>query len=581
MADVTVTLTGDEAKLLRSLEKVIQKEREMAIASAKAGEETVRASEKAQGGLEQIVNAQVKAFGDDALGLIKNYTIGLLSLTTIIGGVKKAIAEVDQAYQEAAQRHKDAETGMGILIQKAGGDPKKLQELVNQSKELFKQGGAKSLDEANVIVGLAKNQKDRDLYASLYGIVGDVGMLARSANAYQTSIGEKETGGIRDIISKAMKALPGKADELLSAIAESGGGISLRAIGGRDEELLAATALMTKNRVDLKTSASGISRLMDLMQKEGFAGLGLGGGLQKMKAMFEAGKALSDKDILSSLVQEAPAEGRKRINEKIQHYRQSLLTDEEIVSKMSGGEYGGRIAELKARRTPYSEADKAEFLGRPEAKKAYEVLTGQYGKFQNIISGIDEAQKNDLVGGILSSRDDIPMIDAARKARIAENKKKLIEEKEGVLRNLSNAILNEMDVEKENRGQSRFSRNFDIGVLKAIRGVGNIVLEGGGDMNIIRDHGTLDEKRQAFKDLSKIDPEFSAQNLLTVFELHRLKNINPNISLFNEKGWQGKSGERMLELLQKIAENTNKLEHIKDIRPNDTQKRILSPREAK
>ena len=51
MGRVTVELTGEEARLLRSLDKVVERERKLGEAAGSAGRESAKASKEAQGGL--------------------------------------------------------------------------------------------------------------------------------------------------------------------------------------------------------------------------------------------------------------------------------------------------------------------------------------------------------------------------------------------------------------------------------------------------------------------------------------------------------------------------------------------------
>ena len=113
MANVTVSLTGDEARLLRSLDRVIAKEKKMGEAGQRAGKDSAKGSktweqqnQKVLGGIKQIA--------------------GALGITAGIGAAVQTIVRLTREWHEGMERIAKASAAAGkemtalAMMQKGG-----------------------------------------------------------------------------------------------------------------------------------------------------------------------------------------------------------------------------------------------------------------------------------------------------------------------------------------------------------------------------------------------------------------------------------------------------------------------------
>ncbi|HUX14920.1 MAG TPA: hypothetical protein VMW52_00515, partial [Phycisphaerae bacterium] len=110
MANVTVELTGDEARLLRSLDRIIAKEKELAASASETGRRSKGASEDSD-------KARDKAFGAAAVGQLATYAASFVSIGAVIGLVTRALGEADAARQRFTQGLQGAAAAYGRLAQ--------------------------------------------------------------------------------------------------------------------------------------------------------------------------------------------------------------------------------------------------------------------------------------------------------------------------------------------------------------------------------------------------------------------------------------------------------------------------------
>jgi hypothetical protein len=89
------------------------------------------------------------------------------------------------------------------------------------------------------------------------GIVEQPDIMARAAKTTITAMGEAETGTFRDLVSKAFgasKFSPALAEQLLEAASKSS--VSAKGIGLSDEEILAATAVVSSAKGRAETGGT-------------------------------------------------------------------------------------------------------------------------------------------------------------------------------------------------------------------------------------------------------------------------------------------------------------------------------------
>lgn len=276
--DLAVVISGDERKAWAALQRIIKQEKALGQAAADGGKKSRQASKQATGGMQNLAGAVFKG------------TLAYGGLTLAIGKATAAVKALDAAREAAAERARGAEAGLASLAQLAGGDPAKLQRLMAGARDIYRRGGAETMaGAARTMFALesAGAAGQRGFFADLFGIVPDVAMMARAATTMQTAIGKAEAGNLRQIVSKALAAskhAPATVEALLEAGAR--GGVSAEALRISDEELLAATALMSKATGTAELGGTTVAALLTAMQRlGGFGGLGLMGGIEKLGAM--------------------------------------------------------------------------------------------------------------------------------------------------------------------------------------------------------------------------------------------------------------------------------------------------------
>jgi len=382
MPNVTVTLTGDEQRALRALQRLQDQERKLAE-SASGVEKATHGAGKAHDG----------AFGQKALGQIIGMASGFASVTMAINTVKQALVEVDQQSERLASKQREAQRGMSSLAQLTGGDAGKFRELTGAARRMYAQGGAETLDQAARTVFSLESAgalESADLFARLSGIVEDPAVMARAATTLMTSRGRAETGGIQAILSKAMAASkysPASAEALLEAGAAGGGYAKL--LGVSDEELMAATAVMATATGGAETGGTTVASLLAaLTKKGGFKGLTIGQSIQKIQGMG--------------------------------------MADEDLV----------------------------KYLGRKEAFTAYSTLSGNLGQLGVITRAQQVAERDDLIGQVMRTRESDPMIMAARRRQMAEAQRELAGEMRGTRRNILEGNLEALAAQQEREGMN-------------------------------------------------------------------------------------------------------------------------------
>lgn len=385
-------MTGDEAKLLRSLAALEKKTESLERKLAKVGRTGREAGEKTGRSMKRGME---DGFGASSRRQITGYVKGLVGVSVAIGGITRAFREMNRASEEAAQKSRAAEMGLAELTQLSGGDPKKLQSLIRQAKSFFRVGGAENLDQAARILFSLESagipQAQHKLFDELFGISRTPDVLARAATTLQTALGRDETGDIRGIVSKGFAAsafAPARTGPLLEAA--SRGAVSAKALGISDEELLAATTLLAKATGTAELGGTQVSSLLDALSKKGgFVGLGLQESIKRIESM--------------------------------------NLTQGELF----------------------------KFLGRKEAVKGFGVLRDQRGQFRDILEAITAAPEIDLIGQLIAARNLQPEIMAPLRARQAAAAKELAREDLGIRRLVERAEIDKDIAMREERGDDR------------------------------------------------------------------------------------------------------------------------------
>ncbi len=397
---VKLTMTSDTASLLRDISKLEAQQARLKGKLAETGRAGKKAGDDTRSSMKR---ANQEGFGPKALAGVARYAAGFLGVGAAVGAVTSALREMSRAEAEAGKQSAAAAPGLGQLGQLALGDRKKLRDLIGASKDLFRGGGASSLDQASRIIFALESAGvpagDRGLFTDLFGIVGQPEVLARAATTMLKSVGQEETGDLRAIISKGFAAsqfAPSTVESLMEAA--SRGGVPARALGVRDEALLAATTILAEASGSAEQGGTQISSFLRSMQKAGgFKGLGLPGGIARIQGM-----GLSDPELI-------------------------------------------------------------KFLGRQEAATAFGVLSAQGPELAHRIREIDQAQRGDLLGQMISAHQAAPELGIPRRAQMGLGELEVARGPTGLAKQIVDRAFDAARAEAATQGRfDQFISEFNI-----------------------------------------------------------------------------------------------------------------------
>lgn len=330
---------------------------------------------------------QGKASGDALTGAFG--ATSLASLTTFAGGFGLITAgatkfldvlkEIQEVHKQAAAGTIASQGGLGPLAQLAS-SPEEAKQLTDMARSAFGQGAAGSVGEAGQYLFALKSagmMEDFGLVTELKSknVLSDASGFVNAAATMRATFGQKETGSLRDLTSKAIASsefAPASAEQILVASAEAAGvakelGISL-------EEVTTSTAFLAKAT---NSASKGGTQLRSLL--ESFAETGEYSG----KSLLESVDALSSRNL--------------------------------------------SFDELK------------KTLGETEAVNAFLTLRNNRGEIAKGITSVQRAAEDDRVGQAIRNADADPAIRAARLAVISTNQRVLSEESTGIDVNLRTA----------------------------------------------------------------------------------------------------------------------------------------------
>jgi len=270
MADVKFVLDADTAKAVQGFLKVVD-------AQKKTEGQFDRTNRKGQKQGDMLLK-----IGTDGVRHIAGLVTQWISVAGAIGGATKALSAYNAMKAAGEDRAKSVRFQLGALSQLFAGDQQGFDKAVAEGYKTSVQAGMPLGEALGLQFGLQSFgiADQREMFADLYGTVEDVKATAEAAVTLQTAFGEKETGSIRDVLSKGLAA-SGKTKTSLDTImnAMSGGAALFRQLGASDEEAWATAAVLsrvTKNPEEAITQMEGITTgLMrhDLGGKGMFAGL--------------------------------------------------------------------------------------------------------------------------------------------------------------------------------------------------------------------------------------------------------------------------------------------------------------------
>lgn len=273
MADLTITVTGDEARAVRAFQKVIDKQSELARKAGEAGDVTRRSADMAALSLDKLATKIESG--------AKNLATWDTAVDALRGGFETVLAVVERIVQrqkEAAQFVGASAGGLEALGQLAGGDRARMAQLTQHVRRIYPSVGGADMSVAaqlvNDVVAAGFEDQTIDLAARLYGTLGgEAGKAATGIAGLQRSMGVAETGGFELVLAKAVEAArtaPGGVPEIAKYASKSGG--VARAVGSSDEELFAAFSAVAAAAGNPEMGGSQLSNLYTAMAKNGGMG---------------------------------------------------------------------------------------------------------------------------------------------------------------------------------------------------------------------------------------------------------------------------------------------------------------------
>lgn len=265
-------MSSDEQRVMRSLDRIIQRERDLAVAAANAGQASARASRDATSEIDKMAQSMTRAVASMA-----PWGSAIDALRSGYETVAQVLERVIDRQKEAANQVRGS-TGLEQLGQLAGGDPAKLRELTDEARRVFSMGAGRDMNEAaGLVFGIRSagfaDRETTDLAARLYGTVTDPAGAATAIATLRASMGEAETGDFQSILAKGIttaRTSPGNLDAVLKAVSRSGG--MARALGVSDEQLLAMFSTVATAAGTPEEGGTQLAALMTALGRHGLQG---------------------------------------------------------------------------------------------------------------------------------------------------------------------------------------------------------------------------------------------------------------------------------------------------------------------
>lgn len=253
MANVVLEMTGDDVKAFRSLSKLEAKVqelegklREAGVKGGAAGDKIAGGADRAGTSLDKAGKSGREAFGDSALRTLTGYIGGVASLGAAVALVNKALEETKRVANEAGQRVGQA-FGDTIRLLQVSTSPQEYEGLMAEVRKLRTTAGIDQSAAAQAVF-LAKSA----------GVTGDLGTFAKlsriglpldaAIGGYQKTMANfPKAGSVPEVINTWLAAAassPVGAGEMAKGMTQMGA--PWAAIGGSNEEALAALAVMSK-----------------------------------------------------------------------------------------------------------------------------------------------------------------------------------------------------------------------------------------------------------------------------------------------------------------------------------------------
>jgi len=400
--------------------KLSQEQYNRAVGQAKqqmdaAGDAGKKAGEKTEG-----------AFGAKAVAGLKSYAAGVVSVTAAIALVKGGLSEIIRLGEEAAARARGSISSIGQLRQ-VSTSQQDFDALVGQARQVQSMGIEESRAAQIVFSGRSAGLSEEEtmLLGQMEGVgfIGDTASMAANVKAIQKAMGTKETGGMRDIVSKSLAAsggAPAAAEQILKATAVAAGGLG--SISVADEELLAAVANVS-NVVGADVAGTQVRSLLFAIGESSAVGTGNKQALARAQQAMAAARGPD----ATKQAQKDLAKAQKAVASPIGRF--------DVTGSTSLMDMVGEIEAMGL-----DDQGLMELLGRKEAISAYRLLSRNRGDMTSLRGQIDQAAGSDLLGHADAVFRD-PSLDAAVAAKAAEGAVEVGMVGDGASVNLAEALM--------------------------------------------------------------------------------------------------------------------------------------------
>lgn len=232
MGQVVVELSGDEAKLFKAYQRIIDQ------------------SKKLDSSLKENKKSGNEAFGDGALSQLSNFAARWSGVASAVAAATAAMRSYREESERSAAGQRASGPALGQLAQLAE-NPADMARLTSAAKATLAEGGARSLDQAAALqfalesAGAGSFRADFSRLQAT-GLIPNAQAMAESASMLQKAFGQSKTGSFRELMGAAFgasKAGLGSVEQIQSAAAVAGS--QAARIGLSPEETMAAIATIS------------------------------------------------------------------------------------------------------------------------------------------------------------------------------------------------------------------------------------------------------------------------------------------------------------------------------------------------
>jgi hypothetical protein len=371
MGTVTITLTGDDARAIAAMQRVLAKQEEMGRKALEAGQKSAQGSKEAEKGLQDAGKAAEESFGSAALGKLAGYGVGLAGIGIAVKLVTESLNEMQAAAQAAGQRAQQELPGLVQLQMRAKGNAGEVKRLEAIADAISLRSGMSREKALELTAALPEAAlQDTGLVAAVPGYT-DIAAPWESARALQMGLGPA-AGSVQEILSQGLAmGEPEGAPGRLAAAAKSAA--YAKRLGINKEDLLAAVSVASEALGGPEAAGAGLEGLLKyIARRPGMEGKGLSSNLLAMQAELAQGKKQTDEEVVKLLEDQTPLAERRKLMDRISKFRERKMQPDEILASLGQQGYGEQIQKLQYR--PYTEAERMGFFGRGEGYATYEAL---------------------------------------------------------------------------------------------------------------------------------------------------------------------------------------------------------------